>query len=73
MNKDILIWIQNGDVVRGEIKFSTGTVVFFDKFNNILMRWSGLTKKQLQEIKKQIQIQISKREHIGFYYIKRDK
>ena len=69
MNKDILMWIQNGSVVRGEINFKEGTVVFFDRFNNILMRRTGLSEKQLQAIKNQIQKQINKREHIGWYYI----
>ena len=69
MHKDILMWIQNGDVVKGEINFETGTVTFYDKFNNILMQRTGLTSKQLNNIKTQIQKQLNKREHIGFYYV----
>jgi len=69
MHRDILLWIQNGDVVKGEINFETGTVTFYDKFNNILMERSGLTLKQLNEVKNQIQKQLNKREHIGFYYV----
>lgn len=73
MDKDILIWIQNGAVVKGEINFNSGTVVFFDRFNNILMRRTGLSDKELREIKNRIQLQIGRREHIGFYYIKGGK
>jgi len=69
MRKDIRIWIQDGNVVKGEINFEAGTVTFFDKFNNILMRRKGLTFKQLNEIKNSIQKQLNKREHIGFYYV----
>lgn len=69
MHKDILMWIQNGDVVKGEINFDTGTVIFFDRFNNILMRRQGLKFKQLMKIKKQIQERLSIRKHIGFYYV----
>lgn len=71
MNKDILMWIQNGSVVKGEIDFKKRTVVFFDRFNNILVKWTGLSEKQLREIKSQIQKQINKRERIGFYYVDR--
>ena len=69
MHKDILMWIQNGDVVRGEIDFETNTVTFYDKFNNILVHWSGLSSKQLVAIKKSIQEQLTKRKHVGFYYV----
>lgn len=69
MHKDMLMWIQNGDVVKGEINFDTKTVVFYDKFDNILVRWSRLTTKQLNEIKHQIQKKLTERKHIGFYYV----
>ncbi len=72
MNRDILMWIQNGSVVKGEIDFAKGTVVFFDRFSNILMRRTGLSEKQLKDIRSQIQKQINKREHIGFYYINKE-
>jgi len=63
------MWIQNGDVVKGEINFDAGTVTFYDKFNNILVRWEGLTVKQLTEIRIQIQKQLVKRKRVGFYYV----
>ncbi len=69
MHKDIMMWIQNGAVVKGELNFETGTAIFYDRFNNILMHRSGLTRKQLLQIKNQIAIQLSKRKHIGFYYV----
>lgn len=69
MDKQILLWIQNGNVVKGEIDFKKGTVTFYDKFNNILMHRAGLTAKQLTEIQRQAQKQLTKRERIGFYYV----
>jgi len=69
MHKDMLMWIQNGDVVKGEINFETGTVTFYDRLDNILVRWKGLSSKQLGEIKKQIQKQLSERKRVGFYYV----
>lgn len=69
MDKEIMVWIQNGSVVKGEVNFKTGTVTFFDKFDNILMRRRGLTFKQLNEIRNRIQKQLTKREHVGFYYV----
>ena len=69
MHKDIRIWIQDGNVVKGEIDFETGTVTFFDKFNNILMKRHNLTFKQLMEIKNRIQKQLNTRERVGFYYV----
>lgn len=69
MNRQILLWIQNGKVVKGEIDFTAGTVTFYDKFNNILMYRAGLSAKQLTEIQRQAQKQLSKRERVGFYYV----
>ena len=69
MDKQILLWIQNGSVVKGEIDFRAGTVTFYDKFNNILMCRVGLTYRQLVEVRKQAQKQLAKREWIGFYYV----
>ena len=68
----MLMWIQNGSVVKGEIDFKKGTVVFFDRFDNILVRRTGLSEKQLMEIKNQIHKQLTKREKIGFYYVKKE-
>lgn len=65
----MLLWIQNGNVVKGEIDFKAGTATFYDKFDNILMKRGGLSVQQLMEIKKQVQKQLTKREHIGFYYV----
>ena len=69
MDREILLWIQNGNVVKGEIDFQAGTVTFYDKFNNIVMYRVGFTYKQLIEIKKQAQKQLAKRERVGFYYV----
>lgn len=69
MDKTILMWIQNGDVVKGEINFATNTLTFFDRFNNILMRRTGLSTKQLKEIHRQCQKQLAAREQVGFYYV----
>jgi len=69
MDKEMLMWIQNGDVVKGEINFKTNTVTFFDKFDNILMKRTGLNKEQLMQIKNRIQQQLDKRKHVGFYYL----
>ena len=64
-----MIWIQDDSVVKGEIDFKTGTVTFFDRFDNILMKREGLTSKQLKFILKQCQKQLTARKHIGFYYV----
>jgi len=69
LHKDILMWIQDGNVVKGEVNFETGTVTFYDKLNNILLERSGLTFKQLNRIKQQIQKQLDKRKHVGYYYV----
>lgn len=69
MDKEIMVWIQNGSVVKGEINFRMGTVTFFDRFDNILMKQQGLTFKQLKEIQRQCRKQLAAREHIGFYYV----
>ena len=69
MNKDMIMWIQNGDVVKGEIDFEAKTVTFYDKFDNILVHWSGLSRAQLVAIKKSIQEQLAKRKRVGFYYV----
>jgi len=69
MHKDILIWIQDSNVVKGEINFETGTVTFYDRFDNILMRRQGLSSKQLIKIKHQIQERLTTRKHVGFYYV----
>ena len=63
------MWIQNGDVVKGEIDFETGMVTFYDRFNNIVMRRRGLSHKQLVKIRVQIQEQLTTRKHVGFYYV----
>lgn len=65
----MMIWIQNGDVVKGEINYATGTVKFFDKFNNILMIRQGLSTTQLKEIHRQCQKQLATRKQVGFYYV----
>lgn len=64
-----MVWIQNGSVVKGEIDFNAGTVTFFDRFDNILMKRQGLTFKQLNKIRNQIQKQLTKRKHVGYYYV----
>lgn len=69
MDKEILFWIQDDAVVKGEINFETGTAIFYDKFGNILTRRRGLSTKQLREIVNQIQKQLTKRKKVGFYYI----
>lgn len=69
MDKEIMVWIQDSSIVKGEIDFTTGTVTFFDRFDNILMRRQGLSFKQLNEIRHQIQKKLTARKHIGFYYV----
>jgi len=69
MDKRIMIMIQDGKVVRGELNFDEGKVTFYDKFNNILMRRTGLSFKQMTEIKKQIQNKLNDRTKVGFYYL----
>jgi len=68
-DKDIYMWIQNGDVVRGELNFEKGTLVFFGRDGNILLKRSGLTRKQLTRIKKQIEKKLDSRNKVGFYYL----
>jgi len=69
MDKQMLLWIQNGDIVKGELNFGAGTAVFYDKFGNIIAKRNGLTRTQLTAIKEQIQKQLAKRQHVGFYYV----
>ena len=69
MDKEMILWIQNGNVTKGELNFDTGTVTFYDKFDNVLMRRKGLTKKQMTIVKKQIEKQLGTRKQIGFYVI----
>jgi hypothetical protein len=69
MDKQMLLWIQNGNVVKGEIDFDEGTATFYDKFDNIVLKRKGLTHKQLMEIKCQIQKQLATRKRVGFYYV----
>lgn len=69
MDKDMMLWIRDGNVVKGELNFETGTVVFYDKFDNILLKRDGLTRRHLLEIKTQIQKQLNKRNHVGLYYV----
>ena len=69
MDKKIMLWIQNGDVTKGELNFETGCVTFYDKFDNVLMKRERLTRKQLTEIQNQIQKQLKKRSKVGLYYV----
>lgn len=69
MDKEILMWIQDGKVTKGELNFQAGTVTFYDKFENVLVHWSGLSPGQMKEIKSQIQKKLNSRKHVGFYYL----
>ena len=69
MDKEMLMWIADGKVTKGELNFKTGTVTFYDKFENILIHWSGLSRVQMTQIKKQIEVQLNKRNKVGFYYL----
>ncbi len=65
----MMMWIQDGKVTKGELNFQTGTVTFYDKFENILLKRDGLSPKQMKEIKIQIQKKLDSRKHVGFYYV----
>lgn len=65
----MILWIQNGNVVKGEIDFKAKIVTFYDKFGNIVMIRRGLTTKQLKDVAREIQKQLAKRNRVGYYYI----
>jgi len=69
MDKVIMMYIQDNSVVKGEINFNAGRVTFYDRFENILMKREGLSPRQLNKIRRQIQKRLIKRQHVGFYYV----
>lgn len=73
MNKEMMMWITKGYVTKGELNFDTGTVTFYDKFDNILVKRQGLSLREMKQIKKQIEKQLNLRSNVGFYYLPRGK
>jgi hypothetical protein len=49
-NDNILIWIQNGRLIKAISSPNYGTIKIYDKNDNLILRRTGLNKFQIKQI-----------------------
>jgi hypothetical protein len=50
VNGKTWIWMQNNRLLKAVLNQNSGTLIIYDEYDNILLKRTGLTKKQIKNI-----------------------